>query len=125
MERVYQEILINMGRRNGKTWVTSGTVAAIFLMVPGVSIAVFSVGKRQAELFMQAAVEKIELAFEKGTHVKKSDYNVVRCSQEMLVYEHPMGGKQILGCYPGSSKVSASAASTLALFFSFPNPPIL
>ncbi len=106
LDRIWQEILINMGRRNGKTWITSGAAAAFFLMIPGISIAVFSVGKRQAELFMTAAVEKIKLAFARGTHVKKSDYNVIRESQEMLVYEHPLGGKQVLGCYPGSSKVS-------------------
>jgi hypothetical protein len=109
IDRIYQEVLITMGRRNGKTWLTSGTAAAMFLTIPEITIAVFSVGKRQAELFMGAAVEKIELAFSRGTHVKKSDYNVVRNSQEMLVYEHPMGGKQVLGCYPGSSKVSESS----------------
>jgi len=105
LDRIWQEVLINMGRRNGKTWITSGAAAAFFLMIPGISIAVFSVGKRQAELFMTSCTEKIKLAFARGTHVKKSDYNVIRESQEMLVYEHPLGGKQVLGCYPGSSKV--------------------
>lgn len=125
IDRIWQEILINMGRRNGKTWITSGAAAAFFLMIPGISIAVFSVGKRQAELFMTAAVEKIKLAFSKGTHVKKSDYNVVRESQEMLVYEHPLGGKQVLGCYPGSSKVSEKRDGGCApiSFFEIPQLP--
>jgi len=63
-------------------------------------MAVFSVGKRQAEMFMAAAVEKIDLAFAKGTHVRKQDFNFIRNSLEMLIIEHPMGGKNSLGCFP-------------------------
>ena len=107
IDRLHQETLVNMARRNGKTWVVSGGAAAIYLVVPDISIAVFSVGKRQATMFMNSTVEKIERAFKKGTHVNRNDYSLVTKNQESMVYEHPEGGKQELGCYPGSTKVSS------------------
>lgn len=57
-------------------------------------------------MFMNSTVEKIEMAFNRGTHVNRNDYNLVTKNQEMMVFEHPEGGKQVLGCYPGSTKVS-------------------
>lgn len=106
LDRIQQETLVNMARRNGKTWVVSGAAAALLLVVPDISIAVFSVGKRQAAMFMTAAVEKIEMAFSKGTHVNKQGYTLIQKNQENIIYEHPDGGKQVLGCFPGSVKVS-------------------
>ena len=106
LDRLQQETLVNMARRNGKTWVVSGAAAALFLVVPDISIAVFSVGKRQAGMFMTAAIEKMEMALQRGTHVKSQGYTQVQRNQETLIYLHPDGGKQVLGCYPGSVKVS-------------------
>jgi hypothetical protein len=106
LDRMQQETLVNMARRNGKTWVVSGAAAAIYLIIPEVSIAVFSVGKRQATLFMTSTLEKIEMAFNRGTHVKRQGYNKITQNQESVIFEHPLGGKQVLGCYPGSTKVS-------------------
>lgn len=105
LDRINQETLVNMARRNGKTWVVSGAAAALLLIVPNISIAVFSVGKRQAAMFMTAAVEKIEMSFNRGTHVNRQGYNLVQKNQENIIYEHPDGGKQVLGCFPGSVKV--------------------
>ena len=47
LDTLQQETLVNMARRNGKTWVVSGAAAALLLVVPDISLAVFSVGKRQ------------------------------------------------------------------------------
>lgn len=106
LTRLQQELLVVMARRNGKTMVVSGFAAAVWLCVPGITLAVFSVGKRQAGMFMTAAVEKIEMAFKRGTHAKSNGYNKIHASQEIYNFTHPEGGKQFLGCYPGSVKVS-------------------
>jgi hypothetical protein len=106
MTRVYQEVLVNMGRRNGKTWVVSAFCAAVFLVVPEISIAVFSVGKRQSGMFLQAAKDRVEAALTLGTHVKREGYRQIQSNQEVLLYEHPSGSKQVLGSYPGSIKVT-------------------
>ena len=83
----------------------SGCAAAAFLVIPGFVIAIFSVGKRQAEMFMTSAVDKIGMAFRRATHVRKEQYNELKKTQETMIYVHPTGEKQILGCYPGSVKV--------------------
>lgn len=106
MTSVNPWVLVNMARRNGKTWVVSGAIAAIFLMIPGVSVAVFSVAKRQSSLFVESVMEKIERAFELGTHISKKGYKQIHRNQEMIVFEHPNGAKQVMGSYPSSSKVS-------------------
>lgn len=105
LTRLQQETLVVMARRNGKTMVVSGAAAAFWLCVPGITIAVFSVAKRQAGMFMRAAVEKIEMAFKRGTHIKPTGFNRIHASQEIYNFTHPDGGKQFLGCYPGSIKV--------------------
>jgi len=125
IDRLHQETLVNMARRNGKTWVVSGGAAAVYLVIPNMSIAVFSVGKRQSTMFMNSTVEKIEMAFNRGTHINRNGYTLVTKNQETIIYEHPEGGKQILGCYPGSTKVSEKATERklgcLPPFFSIHN----
>jgi hypothetical protein len=98
--------LISMPRRHGKTYVTSGTAAALFLMVPGIKIAIFSTCKRTSQMMMQEIEDKIEKAFNAGTHVKRSDYNVISKNTECIVMEHQDGTKRSISSYPGSVKVS-------------------
>ncbi len=109
IDHFYNEIIVSMGRRNGKSWVVSGIAAVLFLLIPKFIISVFSLAKRQSGMFMDMVIEKIEMAFKRGTHVQQSDYNEVSRNQEKLIYEHPSGAKQILGSYPGSTKVRAKA----------------
>jgi hypothetical protein len=105
LNRIQQETLVLMARRNGKTFVTSGTAAALFLVIPNLSVAVFSVSERQSKMLMTATMERIEAAFELGTHVNRQGYSTVQSNKEMIVMKHPSGGKQVLGCYPGSVRV--------------------
>ena len=88
--------LVNMARRNGKTYVTSGTAAALFLCIPNIKIAIFSTCRRTSQMLMTCMMEFIERAFEKGTHVQREDYNLVTKNTETVQYEYK-GAKQILG----------------------------
>ena len=94
-----------MARRNGKTYVVSGTAAVLFLVVPNISIAVFSTGKRTAGMLMDVAITMIDAMFKNGSIVSRSDYKIITQNKEQLVYEGPDGTKRSLGCYPGSVKV--------------------
>ena len=80
----YNETIVSMGRRNGKTWVVSGIVATLFLLIPGFVISIFSVAKRQSSYFTQAVIDKIEMAFKLGTHVKRSDYRELNRNQDVM-----------------------------------------
>ena len=106
LKRVWQEALVNMARRNGKTFVTSGTAAALLLCVPDISIAIFSTGERTARMLMDVVRKMIRGAWLNGTVVKESDYNIVQSNKETLLLEGPDGTKRLLGCYPGSVRVS-------------------
>jgi len=64
LKRVWQEALVNMARRNGKTFVTSGTAAALLLAVPDISIAIFSTGERTARLLMDVVRNMIHNAWQ-------------------------------------------------------------
>ena len=106
LDNVSQESLVNMGRRNGKTWIVSACCVIAFLLIPGISIAIFSVGKRQSGMFLQCCLDRIENAFNKGTHVKRNDYKKISQNQETVIYELKDGSKNSLASYPGSTTVS-------------------
>jgi hypothetical protein len=98
--------LVNMARRNGKTFVTSGTAAALLLTIPNIKIAIFSTCKRTSQMMMTAILEMIDRSFEKGTHVNRQDYVVLSKNMEQVCYEGPDGTKRILSSFPGSVRVS-------------------
>jgi hypothetical protein len=108
LKETQQETLVNMARRNGKTWSVSACCAAAFLAIRGISIAVFSVGKRQSGMFLQAFVDKIERAFNTGTHAKRADYKQLQKNQEVLIYELPDGSVNSMASLPGSIKVRST-----------------
>jgi hypothetical protein len=99
--------LVNMARRNGKTYVTSGTAAALFLCIPGIKIAIFSTCRRTSQMLMTCCLEFVERAFEKGTHIQREDYNLVTKNTETVLYEYK-GAKQQLGSFPGSVRVKSN-----------------
>lgn len=100
--------LVNMARRNGKTFSTSGAAAALFLCVPHIKIAIFSTCKRTSQMMLTAIQEMLERAFERGTHVSKQDFQLVTKNMETICYEGPDRTKRLLGSFPGSVRVSKS-----------------
>lgn len=107
-EREEPYSVVSMARRNGKTFVTSGTVAALLLCVPGIKVAIFSTCKRTSGMMMEATTEMIERAFEKGTHCNKTEFIQLSKNMENVTYMGPDGTKRILGCFPGSVRVSTA-----------------
>ena len=106
LERECMFSLVNMARRNGKTFVTSGTAAALMLCVPGIKIAIFSTCRRTSQMMMEAIMDMLDKAFDKGTHVTREDYIQVTKNMESVCFEGPDGTKRILGSFPGSVRVS-------------------
>ncbi len=98
--------LVNMARRNGKTFVTSGTAAALFLAVPNIKVAIFSTCKRTSQMMLNAITEMIEKAFEIGTKVNRQDYQEVSRNSESIIFLGPDNTKRAISSYPGSVKVS-------------------
>ncbi len=108
LQRENMFTLVNMARRNGKTFVTSGTTAALLLCVPHIKIAIFSTCKRTSQMMMSATLEMLERAFERGTHVTRQDFTIVQKNMESVCYEGPDHSKRMLGSFPGSVRVRVS-----------------
>ena len=111
LEKEEQFVLISMARRNGKTYVTSATAACALLCITdkaasGVSIAVFSTGERTARLLMGVVLDMLEMAFNKGTHANRQDFNLIQKNKEAILFQGPDGSKRYLACLPGSVRVS-------------------
>lgn len=102
MKRECMFSLVNMARRNGKTFVTSGTAAALLLCVPDIKIAIFSTCRRTSQMMMEAIMDKLDRAFDKGSHVSREDYVLVAKNMESICYEGPDGTKRVLMSLPGS-----------------------
>ena len=98
-------VVVSMARRNGKTFVTSGTVVALLLCIPGIRIVIFSTCKRTSQLMMTAVSEMLDKAFEKGTHCNKQEYVEISRNSETIVFE-AFGTKRAVACLPGSVRVS-------------------
>lgn len=97
--------LVVMARRNGKTFVTSGTVAALLRCVPNIKIAIFSTCTRTSYMMMTAIMEMIDKALAIGTHFNEEQFAELKRNMETV--EYMCGGtKRILGCFPGSVRVS-------------------
>jgi hypothetical protein len=102
-----QQLLIQMARRNGKTWVVSGICAALLLTVPGIKIAIFSVGERQSKMMKDEIEQRIASAWAKGSHSKKEDFVKIENNATKWVFQMTKTGtKQELTSLPGSSRVS-------------------
>ena len=114
--------LVNMARRNGKTFVTSGTAAALLLCVPNIKLAIFSTCKRTSQMMMEAIMEMLERAFERGTHVSREDFVLVMKNTEAVCFKGPDGTKRLLSSLPGSVRVSELSFSpkSCVLQVSFP-----
>jgi hypothetical protein len=106
--------LVSMARRNGKTFVTSGTVVSLLICVPAIKIAIFSTCKRTSMMMMSAAVEMLEKAFDKGTHCNSHDYKQISRNMESIVFQGPDATKRTLGCFPGSVRVRTLFVSCAA-----------
>lgn len=105
-ERECPYTVVSMARRNGKTFSTSGVVVCMLLCIPNVKVAIFSTCKRTSMLMMQAIMEMLDKAFERGTHADRQKFTQVSKNMESLVLEGPDKTRRQLGCYPGSVRVS-------------------
>lgn len=98
--------LVNMARRNGKTHTTAGASTSLFFSVPEIKIAIFSTCKRTSQLLLNTICEMIDKTLDKGTHADRQNWIQVTRNSESIVMMSPLGFKCMIGCFPGSVRVS-------------------
>ena len=107
LSKIAQEVLIQMARRNGKTFVVAGVATALLLTIPGITIAIFSVSDRQSKMLKDEIDKRVRKAWELGNVVTKDDYTKIESNKETWLYMmNSTGTRQRLGAFPGSSRVS-------------------
>lgn len=111
-------VVVSMARRNGKTFVTSGAVVALLLCIPNVKIVIFSTCKRTSQLMMSAVSDMLDLAFEKGTHCNRQEYQQISKNTETIVFE-AFGTKRTVACLPGKMSMCVFCVRVLKYFFFF------
>jgi len=115
LDKVSQELMIQMARRNGKTFGTAGIAAAFLLVIPGVQIAIFSVSERQSKMLKVEIDNRINAAFENGTHVVRDDFTKIETNKEKWIYKmNATSTKQVLGSFPGSVNVKCFISLVLS-----------
>jgi hypothetical protein len=107
--------IVNMARRNGKTFSTSGAVVSLFLCVPNVRIAIFSTCKRTSQMMMSAVVDMLDKAMSIGTHCNAQDYRELSRNMESIIYEGPDKTKRHLGCFPGSVRTTRGTGADVII----------
>lgn len=105
LKREMHYTLVNMARRNGKTFSVSGSAAALALAIPGAKIAIFSTCKRTSQMMLQAVCDMLEMAFKTGTVVQEKDFRILSKNSEMICFMGPDGTRRTIGSYPGSVRV--------------------
>lgn len=109
LDREVQYALVNMARRNGKTFSVSGAAAALALSVPNSKIAIFSTCQRTSQMMLQAVMDQFDRAFDKGTHANRQDFLMLSRNAETIIFQGPDGTKRIVGSFPGSVRVRRGA----------------
>lgn len=104
-EKAHYYTLVNMARRNGKTFGVSGVAAALLLCIPHIKMAIFSTCKRTSQMMMSEVLDRLDQAFDKGSHVTRQDFVQIVRNMESVMYEGPDGSKRLLGSFPGSVRV--------------------
>lgn len=105
LKREVNYSLVNMARRNGKTFSVSGAAASLALAVQECKIAIFSTCKRTSQMMLQAVMDMFDRAFKVGTHVKEHDFQLLSRNSETICYQGPDGSRRTVGSFPGSVKV--------------------
>jgi hypothetical protein len=108
VERECPYTIVVMGRRNGKTFVVSGFVAAMLRCVSNIKIAIFSTCTRTSYMMMSAIMDMIDKALALGTHFTEQSFAEEKRNMETAEYRCQDGTKRILGCFPGSVRVILS-----------------
>lgn len=104
LDREESYTLVNMARRNGKTFSVAAAAAALVLSVPGCKIAIFSTCRRTSQMMLQAVSDMFDRAFKNGTHVKQQDFFVLSRNMETICFQGPDGTRRTVNSYPGSAK---------------------
>lgn len=104
IEKLAQEVMIVMARREGKSYSVGMGVAALMLLVPGINIAVFATGKRMAQALLDITKNFLELAWKHG--LSQKGYTILNQNAECVIIRGPDSTIRSVRVMPGTPLVS-------------------
>lgn len=104
VEKLRQELLVIMPRREGKTFAMSMFCAALLVAVPDIEVSVFATGERIAMMLADTVKQMIKRLYDNG-YINKKTFRHETANKQRSVWVGPDGTRRVLGAYPGSSKV--------------------
>ena len=110
IDRLRQEVMVVMARRQGKSYSVGMCCACLLLLCPEVRLAVFATGKRMAAALLEITRKFVEKAWKLGS-IPRKGYEIVHANQEVLHLRGPDGTERILNVMPGTAKVSLISPS--------------
>lgn len=103
LEKLEQEVLIVMARREGKSYSVGMGVAALMLLVPNINIAVFATGKRMAQALLDITKNFLHLAWKHS--INEKGYTILHHNAEAFILKGPDGTIRSVRIMPGTPKV--------------------
>ena len=105
VEKLRQEVMVVMARRQGKSYSVGMGCAALLLLCSDIQLAVFATGKRMAAALLEITKKFMETAWDRGSVTRKG-YEIVHSNSEKLWIRGPDGTDRVLHVMPGTARVS-------------------
>lgn len=100
IRKIRKEVLVSMPRRHGKTVGIAMMLAIFLIVVPDVSVCVFSTGKRASGSFKEEIMRQLDCINRSGV----VPVNIIRSSVERLEIAHEGGSPSVGKFFPASAK---------------------
>ena len=104
VEKLRQEVMVVMARRQGKSYSVGMGCAALLLLGSDIRLAVFATGKRMAAALLEITKRFMETAWERGS-VPRKGFEIVHSNSEVLWIKGPDGTDRVLNVMPGTARV--------------------
>jgi len=113
LEKLEQEVMIVMARREGKSYSVGMGVAALMLLVPNINIAVFATGKRMAQALLDITKNFLDLAWKHS--ISPKGYTTLHKNAESFILRGPDNTVRTVKVMPGTAKVCVFCIACLVL----------
>ena len=108
LQKIQQEVLLNLPRRNGKTFVTAAITTCFLIVIDGISICIFSVSERQSKMLKKTVDQFVKKVWLVGKYSKEEDFSKIESNKETWCYiKIKTNSEQKLSALPSTSDVSS------------------
>jgi len=116
LSEIYEEVIVMMKRRGGKTVVTAAHIAIMIVTQPRANSNIYSSSSRVSELLKSLVVDMVEVLIVHGFNTAKISKN----SGEVLFIDTPYGTRNEAYFYPCNVEIGAAANLAYSISHLYP-----